>query len=486
MKKMKIYHILIWVILLILVIVLSNSITNNIYCGKENKFDNNLLSIMIETGEASGQYEKSNNSLWPTGDYVFNAELSRCENGSTLNWIDAKKAVEYSGNLSDKCYIYFDYVPPVKLTNYITSKYTGTQGENGIYYHESNLTNGAGDNSYRFAGGDYQLTLKATSAGLKTVITSVKTASDGVINFYCNGTKQYVGFTCTSTYTRYYSLQYDTSNTQYQSYKEALAKAVADGYLTQNNIKNFVCFGTNESPCPTENLYRIIGVIDNKIKLIKYDYATSALLGSNGDFSKESDYKRARYYKGEQTISYLYHWNYNNDTTANNGKGSINWNTSLLNKINLNNNMLNNIGESWANKIATTNWIVGGNTWENINSKTAKEVYNNEIVNYSSVLSPTTYLAKIGLIYLSDYKYATKPEAWSETTVTIANRPWIYMGALYEYSITPNVQYNSIFNLDFVNLDPNAPASVRPVFSLLSSITYKSGNGTKDNPIFIN
>ena len=217
---------------------------------------------MIETGEASGQYEKSNNSLWPTGDYVFNAELSRCENGSTLNWIDAKKAVEYSGNLSDKCYIYFDYVPPVKLTNYITSKYTGTQGENGIYYHESNLTNGAGDNSYRFAGGDYQLTLKATSAGLKTVITSVKTASDGVINFYCNGTKQYVGFTCTSTYTRYYSLQYDTSNTQYQSYKEALAKAVADGYLTQNNIKNFVCFGTNESPCPTENLYRIIGVID--------------------------------------------------------------------------------------------------------------------------------------------------------------------------------------------------------------------------------
>lgn len=90
-EKMKIYHILIWVILLILVIVLSNSITNNIYCGKENKFDNNLLSIMIETGEASGQYEKSNNSLWPTGDYVFNAELSRCENGSTLNWIDAKK-----------------------------------------------------------------------------------------------------------------------------------------------------------------------------------------------------------------------------------------------------------------------------------------------------------------------------------------------------------------------------------------------------------
>lgn len=148
--------------------------------------------------------------------------------------------------------------------------------------------------------------------------------------------------------------------------------------------------------------------------------------------------------------------------------------------------MLNNIGESWANKIATTNWIVGGNTWDNIYSKTAKEVYNNEIVNYSSVLSQTTYLAKVGLIYLSDYKYATKPEVWNETTVTMANTPWIDMGATYEHSMTPNVQYNSIFNVKFTNLDPNTPASVRPVFSLLSSITYKSGNGTKDNPIFIN
>lgn len=285
----------------------------------------------------------------------------------------------------------------------------GNQGPemSKIYIHNSQLTNGAGDNSYRYAGG----------------------------------------------------------------FEE---------------VNNFVCFGNSDNKCENEKLYRIIGVFDDKVKLIKYDYATSALLGSNGDFSKESDYKRARYYKGEQTISYLYYWNYNNDTTANNGKGSINWNTSLLNKINLNNNMINNIGETWANKIATTNWIVGGNTWDNIYSKTAKEVYNNEIVNYSSVLSQTTYLAKVGLIYLSDYKYATKPEVWNETIVTKENRPWIYMGALYEYSITPNVQYNSIFNLDFSMNDPSASASVRPVFSLLSSITYKSGNGTKDNPIFIN
>ena len=38
------------------------------------------------------------------------------------------------------------------LNEYVISQYTGTQGENGIYYHNSSLTNGAGDNSYRYAG----------------------------------------------------------------------------------------------------------------------------------------------------------------------------------------------------------------------------------------------------------------------------------------------------------------------------------------------
>ena len=40
----------------------------------------------------------------------------------------------------------------VKLSNYVISQYTGTQGENSLYYHDSSLANGAGDNSYRYAG----------------------------------------------------------------------------------------------------------------------------------------------------------------------------------------------------------------------------------------------------------------------------------------------------------------------------------------------
>ena len=98
-----------------------------------------------------------------------------------------------------------------------------------LYHHTSTLTNGAGDNSYRYAG-------------------------------------------------------------------------------ASKSVNNFVCFGSTTNPCPTDNLYRIIGVIDGKVKLIKYDYATSTLLGTDGDYSG-SDTPYTNYYKGSLTSIDQYSWN---------------------------------------------------------------------------------------------------------------------------------------------------------------------------------
>jgi len=39
-----------------------------------------------------------------------------------------------------------------ELACHVIRLYTGTQGDNALYYHNSTLTNGAGDNSYRYAG----------------------------------------------------------------------------------------------------------------------------------------------------------------------------------------------------------------------------------------------------------------------------------------------------------------------------------------------
>ncbi len=382
--------------------------SNNYENNKVTKHEN-MLSMMLETEANSGNYEMTTRETWPTDGYVFNTELSKCENGSELSWDDINKRVVMSGNKSDKCYVYFDIKPQVLLANYIKSLYTGTQGNNGIYYHDANLTNGAGDNSYRYAG-------------------------------------------------------------------------------ASENVDNFVCFGST-TPCPTDNLYRIIGVFGDKVKLIKYDYANSNLLGTDGDYSTDtfskSDYSS---YKGELTTINRYYWNYSTSKNT--------WSKSNLNKVNLNTNFITNIGADWAAKIAETTWKVGGNTSENITSKTPSVAYQNEIVSPVTTDGATEYSAKIGLMYASDYGFAADQSAWTSNLIdydgaAIKSVNWMYMG-LYEWTISRNANNsNSAFHVyldGYVDSEfgDSRFSGVRPSFNLSSSITYVSGSGSANDPIVIN
>ena len=121
----------------------------------------NVLAIMIETGEATDTYQESTSGSWPTDGYKFNRKLSRCTNGGELSWDKEKKIVSLSGNSDDKCYVYFD-VGVESIADYCDSgtdlatcvKNFGDQGSviSNIYIHNSSLENGAGDNSYRYAG----------------------------------------------------------------------------------------------------------------------------------------------------------------------------------------------------------------------------------------------------------------------------------------------------------------------------------------------
>ena len=292
------------------------------------------------------------------------------------------------------------------LADYVISQYTGTQGENSLYYHNSSLTNGAGDNSYRYAG-------------------------------------------------------------------------------ASESVNNFVCFGSTTNPCPTDNLYRIIGVFEDKVKLIKYDYATSALLGTNGDYYGTST-PSTSYYKGSLTSIDQYYWN--NATKKNT------WSESNLNKINLNKNFINNIGSTWANKIATTTWKVGGNTFDNIGSSVPSIAYQNEIV---APAENTTYDAKIGLMYVSDYGFAASPSAWTKTLhsysgndangTSIKTINWMYMGVLdWTISLNSDYLYNAfdVLSSGYVAADfVSGNSGVRPSFNLLSSVKYVSGSGSMSDPV---
>uniref|UniRef100_UPI003FF0578D hypothetical protein n=1 Tax=Candidatus Onthocola sp. TaxID=3085646 RepID=UPI003FF0578D len=265
------------------------------------------------------------------------------------------------------------------------------------------------------------------------------------------------------------------------------------------NPNNFICFGSDATTCPDDNLYRIIGVIDGKVKLIKYDYANSNLLGTDGDYEGSGYISE---YKGKLTNINLYYWNYKNNTTINNGNGSNTWSTSLLNKTNLNTNFINNIGVTWANKIATTTWKVGGNTQANIEFATPSTVYKNEIINPVTTYTTdnaTTYDAKIGLMYVSDYMYGATPDKWTliggDTDSTknykaATSVNWMYMGGTLDWTISRNSNYFTGVNVVYFDgiVTSNRASNgyvVRPSFNLESSVKYVSGSGSMSDPVRI-
>ena len=226
--------------------------------------------------------------------------------------------------------------------------------------------------------------------------------------------------------------------------------------------------------------------------MIKYDYATSALLGTNGDYISSSILNST--YKGSLSKVDRYYWNYKNNTTINDGAGSNIWNTSLLNKINLNTNYLNKIGTTWSNLIEDATWKVSGHTTSNV---IPSEMYTGEITNATKTYGPNDGTSKIGLMYVSDYGFAASPSAWTTTLrnyggndvngTSIKTINWMYIGYL-EWTMAP-VSWNSfdVFSLSddgpVYQSNANAYWGSRPVLYLKSSVLYDGGLGTKDSPI---
>ena len=266
----------------------------------------------------------------------------------------------------------------------------------------------------------------------------------------------------------------------------ALANGAGDNSYryagASESVNNFVCFGSTTSPCPTDNLYRIIGVFEDKVKLIKYDYATSALLGTNGDYNG-SNTPDTEYYKGSLTTINTYYWNYKAAHSPSNT-----WSTSLLNKINLNTNYLNNIGITWSNLIEDTTWKVSEISSDSV--VTPSEMYTAEITNATITYGPSDGTSKIGLMYVSDYGFAASPSVWTTEVYSYGESTsvnWMYMGH-NEWTMSPSSSYsNYVFYLTrdgYVN-DSYAYGGYgsRPVLYLKASVLYAGGSGTKDSPI---
>ncbi len=355
------------------------------------------------------------------------------------------------------------------------SKYEDTK----LYYHNGTITEqDANDLSYRFTGGDYQLTQRAKDAQYGTI--------NDIIKLDCNGTLSTNSNDYCATNPKY-TLSYNPNIENLTSLKQALTKAIAAGYISDNNIKNFVCFGGDCSN--VENLYRIIGAFkignEYQIKLVKADEAGKDLLGEDGDFASSGSRGPYNTYLGNHDEWPRYTWDKNGQNV---------WSNSELNTHNLNETYLGKLND-WANMIATTEWQVGGMTYPLGHEQGARTAYENEL---GDSKTPLTHSAKIGLMYVTDYYYGATKDRWSlpgyvstlQDYRLAAWDNWTWIGDDFWF-ITPNTSAPThafganTFGCVTAPLTTTASYAARPSFYLNSNVMYVWGEGTSSNPIIL-
>ena len=108
----------------------------------------------------------------------------------------------------------------------------------------------------------------------------------------------------------------------------------------------------------------------------------------------------------------------------------------------------------------------------------------------SGAYSATITNTSIGLMYVSDYLYASGYYANTNTnnasTMGYSIQNWLFNGL--DWTITPTTTTNSVFGVTSSNVSSlytYNPYALRPTFYLKSTIKIKSGEGTINNPFVV-
>ena len=246
---------------------------------------------------------------------------------------------------------------------------------------------------------------------------------------------------------------------------------------------NYICLDMEDgSTCTDKHLYRIIGSMREdsdgtyKVKVVK------ANLLINGSYST---------FMWNSSISNIW-------ATITNGSfsNSIINGSSLM--IFLNNDFL---GTSASSPLSDTAqrfisyglfYLSGWNT---------TDVYVSAIYGYERGMNvidtthPLSWFGKIGLMYASDYGYASGSECVTKTTLYNYNencilKNWLHM-SVTEWLITPySDNYDTVFQIlstgsvasEAYRFQVTTAASVRPTFYLDKDVSITSGTGTESDP----
>ena len=268
---------------------------------------------------------------------------------------------------------------------------------------------------------------------------------------------------------------------------------------------NYIYFNCETYPNTNCEIWRIIGIFDGKLKLIRNesigDYSwdnKNTSTGAESDYGK-NDWTTARLMKLLNPSDY-----YTVDSNDNNLGQSLYYNSTSGKCYSGQNNATVDCdfastgikNEETRNMIAETTWNIGG--WN------SSSVYPNKIYEYERGTTvytgrPTTpWTGKIALAYPSDYGYAADLNQCKDKTLydydnsTCTSNNWMKAiitnnGSNYGWLLTPNSSYSyyawNVFSSSYVtyNVAWYVYGAV-PVLSLSSKLGIESGDGSSSNP----
>ena len=255
-----------------------------------------------------------------------------------------------------------------------------------------------------------------------------------------------------------------------------------------NNYIYFNCSDYSNQSSSTCELWRIIGVFDGKVKIMRNSIIGSYAWDNKNTYGK-NDWTDARLMK-------LLNPGYESETTG----GSLYYNSGVGSCYSGQNNATETCdftstgikNDTTRNLISDTLYYLGG--WN------TSEIYSDQFYGYergTTVYSgrPTSWTGKIALPYPSDYGYAAdlgsctvQLGSYDNSTCTSANWMKSIFTSIYNWLLTPNSgSVNGPWYVDSPGYVDNFTSTyvaggVAPVLYLGSELGIESGTGTNSDP----
>ena len=318
------------------------------------------------------------------------------------------------------------------------------------------------------------------------------TLANNIVTMYLNSTKTEVINQLIYYYDTEHSLSNDVDgNVRYYG-------------ANPNNYIYFNCSDYSNQSSSTCETWRIIGVFNGKVKIIRntsigsYSWDNkNTSTGAENNYGK-NDWTTARLMKLLNPSDY-----YTTDSNDNGLGQSLYYNSASGKCYSGQNNATTNCDfTSTGIKNDTTRELISEETW-NIGGWNSSSIYSNQIYGYergTTVYSgrPTTWTGKIALAYPSDYGYAADLSKCTQNlnnydNSTCTSNNWMRTivtnnGGNVGWLLTPPSGYSydawgvrSAGLVGYSNYVCYA-SGVAPVLSLASDLAMESGDGTSSNP----